>query len=71
MNLKSILLVLIVLIMIPEILLVTYLFNISIEVPQFFAIDFFTYLITNPLFFVIIIIVVIMAIILYFALQVK
>ncbi len=71
MKIKNVLLVLIVLVMIPEILLVTYVFNISVEFPQFYAVDFFTYLITNPLFFVIVIIVIIMTIILYFALQVK
>ena len=71
MKLKNILLTLIVLVMVPEILFITYLFKINIQIPMFFEGDVFTFLLTNPIFLVIIIIVTIMAVILYFALQLK
>jgi len=66
---KNILLVLIVFAMIPEILLVTYLFNINISVPQVYANNFFKFLVNNPLFFVTVIIIIIMLFILYFTLR--
>jgi len=71
MKLKNVLLTLIVIVMVPEILLITYLFKINITIPMFFEGDILTLLITHPLFLVILLIVVIMAVILYFALQIR
>lgn len=74
MKLKSILLILIVIVMVPEILLVTYVFSkysINIVLPGNYANDFFSFLFANPVFFMVVVIVIIMMLILYFALQVK
>ncbi|MHA1222816.1 MAG: hypothetical protein ACTSP3_06105 [Candidatus Heimdallarchaeaceae archaeon] len=73
MKLRNILLILIILIIIPEILFVAYLFSkYKIEFPeiqQSHITDFVTFLINNPLFLVIVVIVIIVMVILYFALQ--
>ncbi len=71
MKLKNIILTLIVIVMIPEILLITYIFKINMPTPVFFESDFLSFLITNPVLLVLIVIIIIMAVILYFALQLR
>jgi hypothetical protein len=74
MKLKYILLVLIIIVMIPEILLISYIFSkysLSIELPQLPVNDFLSFLFLNPFFMMIILVVFISMLILYFSLQVK
>lgn len=71
---KNILLILIVIVMIPEILLVAYIFSkysITIDFSPVYSTDFLSFLLVNPVFFVVLIVVIIMMLILYFALQIK
>jgi hypothetical protein len=74
MKLKYILLVLIIIVMIPEILLISYIFSkytLNIELPQLPVNDFLSFLFLNPFFLIIILVVFICMLILYFALQAK
>ena len=64
----------IILVMIPEILLTSYIFgkySVDLGFPGISTGDFLSFLIINPLFFVIIILVFIVMLILYFTLQTK
>lgn len=74
MKLKYVLLVLVIVVMIPEILLISYVlgkYSLSIEISQLNAGDFFSFLILNPMFSVVVLAVFIMLFVLYFALQAK
>jgi hypothetical protein len=77
MKIKSMLLIMIIIVMIPEILLTAFIFGRYInlgfpEVSTTFSITYiYSFLLSNPLFFVIVILVFIITIILYFTLQMK
>jgi hypothetical protein len=74
MKLKYVLLVLIIIVMVPEILLISYLFSkysLNIKLPQFPMNDFLSFLFLNPFFLIIMLVVFISMLILYFALQAK
>ena len=77
MKLKSILMILILLIVIPELLLVAYIaskYTAKMEISPIYAntfTAFLTFLITNPVFLMIIIVLVIAMAILYFAIRTK
>jgi len=64
----------IVLVMIPEILLTSYIFgkySVGLGFPEFSTRDFLSSLIGSPLFLVIVILIFIVALILYITLQIK
>ena len=73
MKAKNILLILIIVVLIPEILLISYIlskYNVEIpQIPQTYTTDFVSFLLANPLFSVIVVIVVIVMFILYLTLQ--
>ena len=69
MKLKNILLILIILVMIPEVLITTYVFNINVQIPRGYATDFLTFLINNPYFLLTVIIIAVIMLILYFTLR--
>ena len=74
MKIKGILLIIVILVVIPEILFVSYVFSkysIEINFSPNYTSDFFTFLLSNPIFFIVILVVIIMMLILYFALQTK
>jgi len=74
MKLKNILLILIIIVMIPEILLIAYIFNkysVKFEVPNIPTESFLTFLFVNPLFLIILILVFIVIAILYFTLRIS
>jgi membrane-anchored glycerophosphoryl diester phosphodiesterase (GDPDase) len=74
MKMKSMLLIMIIIVMIPEILLTAFIFgrySINLGFPEVSTTDALSFLRANPLFLVIVIVVFIVMLILYFTLQIK
>lgn len=73
MKIKNMLLIVIIIVMIPEILLTTFIFGryINLGFPEVSTTYILSFLMSNPLFLVIVIVVFIVMLILYFTLQMK
>jgi len=74
MKMKSMLLIMIIIVMIPEILLTAFIFgrySINLGFLEVSTTDVLSFLMSNPLFLVIVIVVFIVMLILYFTLQIK
>ena len=74
MKLKYILLILVIIVMIPEVLLISYIlgkYSISIQLPQLPANNFISFLLLNPFFIGIIVVIFAAMLVLYFTLKLK